>query len=602
MTQRLQPTPSPAAPAGATAFFHNAEIAAAFDAIADMLEIGNANPFRVRAYRNASRVVTGLPAEAAAMIAKGEPLTDLPGIGEDLAHKIEDLARTGTTPLLDQLRRSMPPALIELLQLPSVGPKRVKALHDQLGVETIAQLHRALKDGRVAELRGFGPKTASRLLQAIEAQIRTPKRMKRAIAAQYAEPLAAYLRSIAGVHAAEIAGSYRRARDTVGDLDIVVTAMRTGETIEAFTHYPELDRIVASGTTRATGILRCGLQVDIRVVRPESYGSALVYFTGSKAHNIAIRRIARSLGLKISEYGVFRGRQRVAGKDEQGVYASIGLPLIPPELREDQGEINAAREGNLPDLIDVPDLRGDLHVHTTATDGRNSLAEMASAAKARGFDYIAVTEHSRRVTVAHGLNPARLRAQIAEIDAFNRRQSGFTILKGIEVDIDADGKLDLPEGVLAELDLVVAAVHSKFELSRADQTERILRALDNPLVTILAHPSGRLIGEREPYDVDMERILRKAKARGCFVELNAHPDRLDLLDTQCRMAKSMGVLVSINSDAHSTADFDNLRFGVGQARRGWLERGDVVNTRPLPELRRLIARTRGTSSVTLPKA
>ena len=350
-------------------------------------------------------------------------------------------------------------------------------------------------------------------------------------------------------------------------------------------------RVLARGETRATVILRCGLQVDLRVVAPESFGAALHYFTGSKAHNIAIRRLGQQRGLKINEYGVFRGRKRVAGRTEAEVYKSVGLPYIPPELREDHGEIEAARAGRLPKLVARKDLKGDLHVHTKATDGHHTLAEMAEAARARGLKYLAITEHSRRLKVARGLDPRRLLEQMDAIDALNERLQGITLLKGIEVDILEDGSLDLPDKVLGRLDLVVGAVHSRFNLSRKKQTERIVRAMDHPHFTILAHPTGRLIDLREPYDVDMLVILRHARQRGCFVELNAHPERLDLLDVHCMMARDEGVLVAVNSDAHSTSDFDNLHYGIGQARRGWLERADVLNTRPLGALRRLLKRT-----------
>ena len=327
------------------------------------------------------------------------------------------------------------------------------------------------------------------------------------------------------------------------------------------------------------------------MIQPQHWGAALQYFTGSKAHNIAIRRIAQKSGLKINEYGVYRGEARIAGENEESVYRAVGLPYIPPELREDRGEIEAAHAGRLPQLVELADLRGDLHVHTKATDGRNNLHEMALAAQAQGFEYLAITEHSRRLTVAHGLDSLRLARQCDEIDALNEQLTGITLLKGIEVDILEDGSLDLPDNVLARLDLVVGAVHSKFDLSRARQTERILRAMEHPCFTLLAHPTGRLIEKREPYDVDMLRIIRQAKSRGCFLELNAHPERLDLLDVYCQMAQEEGVLISINSDAHSTFDFGNLRFGVGQARRGWLGKEDVLNTRQLAELRTLIKRT-----------
>lgn len=568
---------------------HNAEIAAALNEIADILEIEDANPFRVRAYRNAARVVAGLPTEVGAMLARGEDLSELPGIGRDLAQKIADLAKTGTTALLGKLHKETPAAVTELLHLPGLGPRRVRLLHDELGIQTLPQLHRALKDGRVAKLPGFGERLTQRVLQAVAAKATTTERMKLATAAQYAEPLLAYLGKLPEVHRVAIAGSYRRARDTVGDLDIVVTAKRPAQVIAAFTQYPEVARVAARGPTRGTVSLRSGLQVDIRVVRPESYGAALVYFTGSKAHNIAIRRLGQERGLKINEYGVFRGDRLVAGDSEESVYQAIGLPLIPPELREDRGEIDAARGQRLPHLVSLEDMRGDLHVHTTATDGRNSLREMALAAKEHGYEYIAITEHSRRPTAAHGLDSARLARQIAEIDRLNDENLGITVLKGIEVDILDDGTLDLPDSILARLDIVVAAVHSKFDLSRERQTARVLRGLDNPHISLLAHPTGRLIGEREPYDVDMPAILKKARERGRCVELNAHPDRLDLLDTYCRAAKDMGVLVSINTDAHSANDYANMRFGVGQARRGWLERQDVLNTRTLPQLKKLLA-------------
>jgi DNA polymerase (family X) len=361
--------------------------------------------------------------------------------------------------------------------------------------------------------------------------------------------------------------------------------------MDRFTHYEEVKEVLASGPTRGTVILESGIQVDVRVVPKDSYGAALQYFTGSKAHNIAIRRMAQEKGLKINEYGVFRGEKRVAGETEESVYKSVGLPWIPPELREDRGEVEAAHAGKLPKLVGLDDLRGDLHVHSKASDGHNTIKEMALAAKARGLAYIAVTEHSKRLTVAHGLDSVRLTKQIAEIAKLNQELSGITVLAGIEVDILDDGTLDLPDSVLRKLDIVVAAVHSKFDLPRAKQTERILNALDNPVVSILAHPTGRLIDEREPYDVDMPKIIRKAKACGVALEVNAHPQRLDLLDTYCQMAKEEGVLVAINSDAHSTLQFDGLRFGVGQARRGWLEKKDVLNTRSLKELSALIRRS-----------
>jgi DNA polymerase (family 10) len=384
-------------------------------------------------------------------------------------------------------------------------------------------------------------------------------------------------------------------RETVGDLDILVAAEPDSSVMERFTHYEEMRELLASGPTRSTIVLKSGLQVDVRVIPEESYGAALQYFTGSKAHNIALRRIAQDKGYKLNEYGVFKGEKRIAGGTEESVYKILGLAWIPPELREDRGEIEAARAGKLPKLVELSDLKGDLHAHSNASDGHNTIEEMALAAKARGFEYLAITEHSRRLTVAHGLDAVRLTKQIDQIRRLNDVLEGITVLTGIEVDILDDGSLDLPDSVLSKLDVVIAAVHSKFDLPRARQTQRILKALDNPHVRILAHPTGRLIDEREPYDVDMQQVIRKARERTVALEVNAHPQRLDLLDTYCQMAKDEGVLVAIDSDAHSTLQFDGLRFGVGQARRGWLEKSDVLNTRSLKELRRMLAAPRSSA-------
>ncbi|HFD79756.1 MAG TPA: DNA polymerase/3'-5' exonuclease PolX [Gammaproteobacteria bacterium] len=571
---------------------HNEDIAAVFDEIADLLEIEGDNPFRVRAYRNGARTLRGLGRDIRTLVERGEDITRLPGIGKNLATKIHEILETGRCRTLEKLRKQLPADLVDLLHLPGLGPKRVHALYHELDIHTLEQLLRAARDGLVRHLPGFGPKTEARILEAIQAHADTTKRFKLVVAAQYAEPLVEYLRSIDGVKQVEVAGSYRRARETVGDLDILATARNGRRVIERFVAYDEVESVLSRGSTRATVILRSGLQVDLRVVPQKSYGAALYYFTGSRAHNIAVRRIAQKRGLKINEYGAFRGDQRIAGATEEEMFAAVGLPWIPPELRENRGEIEAARAGLLPKLVETGDLRGDLHAHTKASDGHESLRSMAKAARDRGLEYLAITDHSKRLTVAHGLDSKRLLAQLEAIDEFNEGDHGITLLKGIEVDILEDGSLDLPDRVLEKLDIVIGAVHSRFELSRAKQTRRILRAMDNPNFTLLAHPTGRLIDRRDPYDVDMTRIIRHARERHCYLELNAHPERLDLLDTHCQLAREEGVLVSINSDAHSISDFDNLRFGVGQARRGWLEKKDVLNTRKLPALRRLLAATR----------
>ena len=569
---------------------HNADIARVFGEIADLLEIGQANPFRVRAYRNAARIVEGLQLDLATRLAGGGELPKLPGIGADLGAKIREVAASGTCALLEKLRRELPAGIADLLHVSGLGPKRVQRLYRELDVQTPEQLYRAARDGRLRALAGFGEKSELKILQGVEAHLKRPGRMKLAVAAQYAAAYADYLRRIPGVGRVELAGSFRRMRETVGDLDILITAAAADQVMQRFTAYPEVRQVLSRGDTRASVVLRAGIQVDLRVVAEACYGAALHYFTGSKAHNIAVRRLGQARGLKINEYGVYRGTARVAGDTEESVYAAVGLPYIPPELREDQGEIEAARAGTLPRLVELGDLCGDLHVHTRASDGHAGIREMAQAAAARGLSYLAVTEHSRRLRLAHGLDPQALARQIDEIDRLNAELAGIRVLKGIEVDILADGTLDLPDSVLARLDVVVGAVHSDFQLSRERQTERILKAFDHPHLHILAHPTGRLIERREPYDVDMLRIIRKARACGRFLELNAHPERLDLLDTHCRMAKDEGVLVCVSSDAHSELDFEHLRYGIGQARRGWLEKADVLNARPLAALQRLLRR------------
>jgi DNA polymerase (family 10) len=570
---------------------HNADIAAVFDEIADLLEIEGSNPFRIRAYRNAARTLRDLPRDISAMLDRGEDLTELPGIGEDLAAKIKEIVATGTAAMLEEHRKKVPATLKELLKIPGIGPKRVAALYRDLGIRTLDQLEKAAQAGRVRALPGFGEKTERHILDQLRARTGEPKRFQLAIATQYAEALIAYLKQSPGVKQVMAAGSYRRAKETIGDLDILVTAAPGSPVMERFVSYPEVEEVLAHGATKSSLRLACKLQVDVRVVPEDSYGAALQYFTGSKAHNVALRQLAQQRGLKINEYGVFKGDRSVAGATEESVYAAVGLPWIPPELRENRGELEAARAGRLPALVEITDLKGDLHTHTKATDGRNTVREMAEAARARGLEYLAITDHSRRLTMAKGLDPKRLFEQIEEIDRLNATSIGITLLKGIEVDILEDGSLDLPDEDLRQLDLVVGAVHSHFRLSRQKQTERIMRAMDRPCFTILAHPSGRLIDEREPYEVDMPRLIRHARARGCFLEVNAHPIRLDLTDTDCQTAKEEGVMVSINSDAHSVLDFEHLRYGVGQARRGWLERKDVLNARPLRELRPLLKRT-----------
>lgn len=570
----------------------NVDIATQFEDTADALEIQNANPFRVRAYRNAARMLRAHGSEMAELVAQDAKLTELPGIGEDLAARITEIVKTGKSSALQKIQKKVPRFAMELLKLPGIGPRRARTLCEDADIHSLEQLHRAALDHRLRSLPGLGQKVEETILGALQKTKATAGRMKIATAASYADALVAHMQKLSGVSHVTVAGSFRRGRETVGDLDLLATAADGKRAIDHFVAFDQLREVLAAGGTRATAILKSGLQVDLRVVPQESYGAALHYFTGSKAHNIATRRIAQQKGLKLSEYGAFRGKKMVAGATEEEIYRAVGLPFIPPELREDRGEIDAARRGELPKLVELSDLKGDLHVHSDETDGHNTILEMAEAAKEMGLSYIAITDHSRRLKMVHGLDPKRLHAQMNAIDKLNARAAGATILKGIEVEILEDGALDLPDDVLARLDIVVGAVHSKFNLSRAEQTQRILHAMDNKHLHILAHPTGRLMQEREPYDVDMTRIISEAARIGCFLELNAHPDRLDLTDVYCRQAKDGGVLISIGSDAHRTSDLRNLRFGISQARRGWLEKGDILNTRPLGELQRLLKKRR----------
>jgi DNA polymerase (family 10) len=569
---------------------HNKEIAEMFRRLADLLEIRGENPFRVRAYRAAAQTVESLPRSAQDMLEDGEDLSELPDIGEDLAGKIKVMVETGEFPLLKQIEKETPAALSAMMKLSGLGPKRVQTIYRELQVESLDELRTAAEQHKIQELEGFGEKTEEKILKEIAKRKDHEQRTKRADVIQVAESLVDFLEQIEGVKKVVVAGSYRRCQETVGDLDILVTARHDSLVMDKFVGHEDVEEVVSHGKTRSTVILRSGLQVDLRVVAEVCFGAALHYFTGDKQHNIAIRKMGQKRGLKINEYGVFKGEDRVAGKTEEEVYEQVGLPYIPPELRTHSGAIEAAQNGKLPELIEPDDLRGNLHTHTDATDGKFSLKEMAQAAKDLGFEYLAITDHSQALSMAHGLNEKRLRQQADEIEKLNDELNGIRILKGIEVDILEDGSLDLEEDVLGELDVVVASVHSKFDLSRKKQTERMIRAMDCPAVHILGHPTGRLINERDPYDVDIEQVLEAAKERGVFMELNAQPQRLDLKDTHCRLAKEMGVKIAISADAHTKTDLEFLKFGIEQARRGWLERDDVLNTRKWADLKKLLKR------------
>ena len=569
---------------------HNAEIAGLFNRLADLLDIEGGNPFRIRAYRNAARTIASLAQNMAGLLESGKDQSELPGIGKAIAEKIRTIVETGRLPQLEEVESRTPAALSDLMKIEGLGPKRVKTLYRQLNIRSPEDLERAARSGKIRELEGFGRKTEELILQRVRRFQGEAPRMRLPDAEDIAEPLVAYLKKTPGIKVITVAGSFRRRRETVGDLDILVTARKGSPVMDRFIAYDEVAGVVSRGNTRSTVILHSGLHVDLRVVPQVSYGAALCYFTGSRTHNIALRKIGVSKGYRLNEYGLFRDEKRLAGKTEQEVYDKLGLAWIEPELRENRGEIELARKGRLPRLVSRADIRGDLHSHTSATDGRNSLGEMAEAARACGYQYLAITDHSRHVSVAHGLNSKQLLEEIKQIDKLNAKLDGIVILKSCEVDILDDGSLDLPDSVLRELDFTVCAVHYNFNFPENKQTERIIRAMDNPCFNILAHPTGRLINSREAYEVDLPAVMTAAKERGCFLEINAQPARLDLTDTYCKLASDLGLKVAISTDAHSIDQLDFMRFGIGQARRGWLRAGDVLNTRGLDELRTLLRR------------
>jgi DNA polymerase (family 10) len=566
----------------------NVDIARVLRDIAVLLEIKGANPFRIRAYQNAARTVDEQTTPLRTMVQEEMDLTDLPGIGKDIGGYIRELITTGDLGLYDELTAEVPESLIELTRLPGVGAKKVRRLWQVLDVQTIDDLEQAATDGRVAALEGFGAKSQQKVLDGIAAYRRRLGRFRIADAEQYVEPLVAYLSASDDVERLEVAGSYRRRRDTVGDIDILAVAADAGGVMERFVAYPEVKRVELKGDTKSTVHLRAGLQVDLRVVPVESYGAALQYFTGSKEHNVRLRKRAVAQGLSVSEYGVTTAGSdpgpALAGASEADVYAAVGLPWIPPELREDRGELDAAEAGTLPALLTMDDIRGDLQMHSTWSDGKHSIEQMLDACVARGYEYFAITDHSKSLAMTGGLDAAKLRRQWDEIAGIAARRTEIRVLRGMEVDILRDGTLDLEDEFLEKLDVVLVSVHSLMDLSASAQTDRILRALQHPAVNILAHPTGRLINRRDPMQFDLDEVLKAAAARGVIVELNAHPERLDLKDTHLLRARELGLKVVISTDAHRTSDLALMRYGVEQARRAWLTAADVVNTWPLERL------------------
>jgi DNA polymerase (family 10) len=567
----------------------NIEIARTLDEVADLLEIQDANPFRVRAYRTAARSVGALDRPVAELLADNpDALEELPGIGADLAGKIAGLAKSGRLPLLGQLTRKTPESLVAMLRLPGLGPKRARLIYETLGVRTLAQLERAARAGRLSTLPGIGARLEQAILRGIQQDQARGGRFPLAEAEAYVQPLVKALRDSPGVGQLDIAGSMRRRSETVGDVDILVAVARGSKAADRFVRFGDVKEVIAEGPTRCAVRLRSGLQVDLRLVPAASYGAALHYFTGSKAHNIEIRRRGVRRKLKINEYGVFRGTRKIGGRTEAEIFRAVGLPFIPPELRENRGEIEAAERGALPHLVELSDIRGDLQMHTVYSDGRQALPDMVRACAERGYEYIAITDHTQAVRVAGGIGRAGFRKQAREIELVQKRHATPVILKSAEVDILEDGTLDLDEATLSELDLVVVSVHSKFNLTRAQMTRRIVRALKHPRVHVLGHPTGRLLGRREPYAVDMGEVIKAARDHGVLLEVNAQPERLDLNDQHAAMARQAGVKLVISTDAHRTDELRWMTYGVDQARRGWCTAADIANTRDLAGFRALL--------------
>jgi DNA polymerase (family 10) len=572
----------------------NEWIASHFDEMAELLEIRGESTFRVRAYRNGAKSIRDLTESVASIIADpNRKLTDLPGIGDAISEKCKVLLETGKIPQLEELRKEVPAGLLQIMRVPGLGAKKAKALYESLGISSIQELRTACEQHKVRELKGFAAKTEESILKSLDLVESASARMLLDEASYLVESLRQHLRVVDSIRQLEFAGSFRRGKETVGDLDIVIVSAHPDEAMDRFAAFPRLQEVIARGDTKMSIRVAGGFQVDMRVVPAESFGAALQYFTGSKEHNVEIRGRAKKLGLRINEYGVYREEDLdhpIAGTTEESVYAAVKLPWIPPEMRESRGEFEMAEQGRLPKLITYTDLRGDLHMHTTATDGENTLEEMVAAAQARGWEYIAITDHSQRVSVARGLDGTRLRAQWQEIDRLNEKLEGrFWIFKGIECDILEKGGMDLPDDVLAEADWVLASVHFGQQQPREQITDRILGAIRHPSVCCVAHPTGRLLGRRPPYEVDLDAVMQAAQEHGKLLELNSNPSRLDLHDVHCQMAAARGIPLVINSDAHSIHHFDLLQFGILTARRAQLEASAVWNTLSCDELRKRIA-------------
>ena len=571
----------------------NSEVAQLLNEIADLLDLQGV-AFKPVAYRRAARNIQDMDEPVTDVIARGA-LRDIPGVGEAIANKVEEYVQTGRLGYLEKLRSEVPPGLLELLRVPDIGPKTAIVLHRDLGVSSLQELKEAAENHKLRGHKGFGERTEQKILQGIKMLEAKGQRMLLGDALPMAEAIVQYLKETASVEKISIGGSLRRGKETIGDIDILVGDETPARVMDAFTSHPLVESILMKGPTKSSVLLQKGIQVDLRAVETKSWGAALQYFTGSKEHNVATRKIGVDMGLKLNEYGLFErdSGKMVAGETEEEVYKALGLTYIEPELREDGGEIEAAREGKLPKIVDQDSIRGDFHMHTDWSDGGNKIEEMASRAIARDYEFIGITDHSQSLKIAGGLSPEKLRKQIDAVrkaeDALGGR---IRLLSGTEADIKADGSLDFPKAILKDLDLVIASVHSRFKMPREEMTKRVVAAMESGYMDILGHPTGRLIGRRSPYELDMERVLAAAAESQVAMELNSWKDRLDLADGHCRMAKVAGVKVAIGTDAHHVDELDFMRLGVITARRGWLETKDVLNTMNSKEIVRHLGERR----------
>jgi DNA polymerase (family 10) len=568
----------------------NQEFAKIFFEMSELLELGEENPFRVRAYQKAAQNIESLTENLESAYKKGgiKALENVPGVGKGIAEHIEEIIKTGKLKSHEKLIKKFPRSLIEMESVPGIGPKTAILLNKRMKINSIGKLEQAAKSGKLEKVPGIRAKKISNILSGIELKKRNIGRFSIGTALPYAEAIVDSLKKLKEVDKIVPCGSLRRAKETIGDIDILITSKKPSIVMEHFSKLSQVDRILVKGPTKTSVLLKNGMQADLRVVDPESFGAAVYYFTGDKQHNIHIRELGIRKGLKINEYGIFKGKKMIGGKEENDIFKALGLQYIPPEIREDKGEIEAALKGDIPELVELKDIRGDLHAHTVASDGSNTIEEMAKAARAKGYEYIAITDHSLSSRIAGGLSAKEALGHIKKIEKTSSA-AGIKILKGTELDILPDGTLDYPDEVLAQFDIVFASVHSNFKMGKAEMTKRIITAMKNKYVSVLSHPTGRLIGKREGYEVDLDRILEAAKDTGTFLELNSFPERLDLDYIHCRKARELGVLIAISTDSHATSQFDNMRYGLLTARRGWLTKNDILNTLPYEKLMKKLA-------------